>query len=126
MNDRFGVLFHPSLDLSKLSDEDLHVKLTEVNRRLAYVSRSFFNQEVMAQLNNLQNVILTEQQERLERERFNILDASRPKIIETEPDLREPDPRKEQLPKVEGPKRKLHVPIIFKHWKNKPDEVPDK
>jgi hypothetical protein len=117
---REGIIFHPALDLSKLSDEEIHNKLNEIYRRISLATYHFVNGEVVSQLNNLQNMLVNEQQERLEKERYAMYEASRPKIIETEPDLRVADIKKEAPVKREETKRRTYVPIILKHWKNKP------
>jgi hypothetical protein len=117
LNDLSGALFHPSLNLSKFSDEELTVKLNELSKRLAFASTTFLNQEVISQLHNLINVLVTEQSERIEKERYALLDSSSPKIIETEPDLKEIDLKKTEPVKRDDSKKRTYVPIILKHWK---------
>lgn len=120
-----GALFHPSLNLSKLSDEDLNGKVTELYKRIAFASRNFLNQEVMNQLHNLLNVMITEQSERVEKERYAMQEALSPRIIETEPDLKELQQKKELPVKRDETKRRTYIPIINKHWKTPPvDELP--
>ena len=113
-------VIYPGLNPAKLTDEDLCLKINEIAKRLAFASRSFVNQEVIGQLHNMQNVFITEQSERLERERFALEEASKPKLIETEPDLRQRDLKKEVPVRRDETRKKLHVPVILKSWKNSP------
>jgi hypothetical protein len=117
-----GIMFYPSLDLSGLSSEELQDKLSDVTNRLGVASRLSRHSEVLEQLNNLRNVLLTEQWERVERDRYAAAEPLRNRIIESDPQVRQPDPKREVSQRRDSGKPRMQIPIITKHWKTPPNE----
>jgi hypothetical protein len=120
MRDATGVIFYPTLDLSTLSNEDIQEKLSDVTNRLGAASRLSRRPEVFEQLNNLRNILVTEQWDRVERDSYAASESTRNRIIESDPQTKQPDPKQPVAQRRDLSKPRMQIPIITKHWKNAP------
>ena len=80
---------NPFFNTGKLSEDELTQKINELQAKLTWASRVYYNADMVRQFNFLLDQLMFERDERYRKEIFAQQQKDFPKIIETDPDMKE-------------------------------------
>lgn len=87
----------PGFDIKHLSDEELLSKQHSIAQRMSILSTMGGAPEAIQQLRLMSDAIDAERAERIYVEVWNVQQAMFPKVIETDPDMRESETKEDQV-----------------------------
>jgi hypothetical protein len=116
-----STFIHPGLDASRISDEELTSKITDLHSRLRYAFSSWHNSQMISQLQNLLDSLVFEQNERLLKEVAAYNAATQKNTFDSDPEFSHKDKKNElqRTSKTDDPRKKRQIPIITKNWVSK-------
>jgi hypothetical protein len=80
---------NPFFDASRLSEDELTQKINELQSKLVWATRVYYNQDMIRQFNSYLDQLMFERDERYRKDIFSQQQKDFPKIIETDPDMKE-------------------------------------